>query len=101
MEFTTLTKMKIPIEILPSFAVNLSDKQLQMRFERRQQTLHLEEDLNGDTVDRIRNGLNDSSDSHVIDPSASPLDQSLDSIPETGVNTEITKVKNTITVITS
>ena len=33
MEFTMLTRMKIPIEILPSFAVNLSDKQLQMRLD--------------------------------------------------------------------
>ncbi|XP_063720673.1 unconventional myosin-Ia-like isoform X2 [Symsagittifera roscoffensis] len=102
MEFTMLTRMKIPIEILPSFAVNLSDKQLQMRFERRQHSLLVEDDGIQTTVPSAELNGHQDYQGHVIDPRQSPLNESLERIPEEQLESpEITKVKNTITVITS
>ena len=99
MEFTNTTKMKIPIEILPSFAVNLSDKQLHMKFERREQTVVVSDlnDVTGDSQPEVydqdlMSARVDNDSSHISPNSC---------FAEAPEGAEITKVKNTITVITS
>ena len=72
------------------------------RFERRQHSLLVEDDGIQTTVPSAELNGHQDYQGHVIDPRQSPLNESLERIPEEQLESpEITKVKNTITVITS